>query len=171
MQTSLILLYIFCLVMAGISFYIGFMRPYRPGTYLSKAAFLLWLFLLAPFLTWVLYQQHGSVDRLEQTGFTAHPATEEAVGLANGTSENPTWLFKVDATPDDVLAFYNAPESHPGWVLVANTPKLLMFRKGEKKMDIFASKGWGDTSVMFKLTDREKALRRARDGAGGSREK
>ena len=157
MQTSLILLFLFTLVMAGISFLIGFMRPQRPGTWLSKAGFIIWLFLLAPFLTYVLYQQHGSVEKLEQTGFTAHPATVEAVGLANGAGENPTWLFKIDATPDEVLDFYNVPESHPGWALVAKTPKLLMFRKGEKKMDIFASKGWGDTSVMYKLTDREKA--------------
>jgi energy-coupling factor transporter transmembrane protein EcfT len=157
MQSSLIFLFIFSLVMAGISFFIGFMRPYRPGTYLSKAGFIIWLFLLAPFLTWVLYQQSGSVDRLEHTGFTAHPATVEAVGLANGAGENPTWLFKVDATPDEVLDFYNAPESHPGWALVAKTPKLLMFRKGEKKMDIFASDDWRNTSVMYKLSSREKA--------------
>ena len=156
MQTSLILLYIFCLVMAAISFYIGFMRPYRPGTYLSKAAFLLWLFLLAPFLTWVLYQQSGSIDRLEQTGFTAHPAIEESVGVANGVGSTPTWLFKVKGEPNAILQYYRSPDTRQGWKLVAETPALLTFVSGGKRMDVLAAKGWSDTSLMFKFGELEQ---------------
>ena len=157
MQTSLILLFLFTLVMAGISFFIGFMRPQRPGTWLSKAGFIIWLFLLAPFLTYVLYQQQGSVTRLEATGFTAYPGIEEAVGMTNGAGEEPTWLFKVKGDPDSILMYYRSPETRPGWSLVAETPQLLSLVQGKKHMDIFASKGWGSTSVMFKLTDSEEA--------------
>jgi hypothetical protein len=155
MQTSLILLYIFCLVMAGLSFYLGFLRPPRPGTYLSKAGFIIWLFLLAPFLTWVLFQQHGSIERLEQAGFVAHPAIEESVGIANGVGSTPTWLFKVDEEPDTILQFYRSPDTHNDWKLAAETPALLTFFREGKRMDVLASKGWSDTSLMFKLTDRE----------------
>ena len=152
MQTSLILLFIFSLVMAGISFAIGFLRPQRPGTWLSKAGFIIWLFLLAPFLTYVLYQQQGSVDRLEATGFTAYPGIEEAVGMANGAGEEPTWLFKVEGDPDSILEYYRSPETRTGWSLVAETPQLLSLVQGQKRMDIFASKGWGRTSLMYKLS-------------------
>lgn len=142
--------------MAGISFYIGFVRPYRPGTYLSKAGFLIWLFLLAPFLTWALYQQHGSTERLENAGFRAHPATVEAVGLANGTGEKPTWLFKVKGDPETILEFYRSPETRPGWTLAAETPQLLAFVKGPNQMHIFVSESWGSNSVMYKLSPRSR---------------
>ncbi|MDT8395210.1 MAG: hypothetical protein RRA32_02030 [bacterium] len=152
MQTSLILLFLFSLVMAGISFYIGFMRPQRPGTWLSKAGFIIWLFLLAPFLAYVLYQQSGSVERLEKTGFIAPPSMEESVGLACGTGSEPTWMFKAKGDPDSILTYYRSPETRPGWTLVAETPQILSFVQGEKRMDIFASEGWGSASVMYKLS-------------------
>ena len=140
--------------MAGISYYLGFVRPYRPGTYLSKAGFLIWLFLLAPFLIYVLYQQQGSVKRLEGKGFRAHPAIVEAIGMANGAGEKPTWLFKVKGDPETILDFYRSPETRPGWTLAAETPQLLAFVNGPNQMHIFATKEWGSTSVMFKLSAR-----------------
>jgi len=143
--------------MAGISFYLGFVRPPRVLAWQSKAAFLVFLFMLAPLLVYVLLTQSQAVERLEELGFSAHPGTIEAVGVANGVGENPVWLFKVEDDGERVLDFYRKPGSHPGWELKTDSGNMLIFRQGGRRVTIAAGKRGGVTSLMFSHS-REESL-------------
>ncbi len=152
MQNTLVYLCIFCLFMAGLTYYIGFIRPPRVLAWLSKAGFLIWLFLLAPILGYVLYQQSGSIDRLEKKGFKAHPAIVESVGISNGVGTNPTWLFKISGDGRDVLEFYRSPEAHAGWEMTGGNDQVLLFRRGNEKMAVAVRNGWTENTLMFSLS-------------------
>ena len=159
MQNSLVWLFVFCLFMAGLSYYIGFVRPPRVLAWLSKAGFLIWLFLLTPILVYVLYQQSGSIDRLESTGFVAHPGIVESVGIANGVGENPTWLFRINSDGTDILEYYRSPDSRPGWEMSGGNEMVLMFKRERQRMAVAVRKGWSDSSLMFRLSKEQNAGR------------
>ena len=154
MQTSLIYLFVFSLLMAGLTFYIGYIRPPRVLAWLAQAAFLMWLFVLTPVLGYVLYQQNGAMDRLEQTGFAAHPSIAESVGIANGLGSEPTWLFKVEGDLKEIMDFYRLADSHPGWEMNGGNDKILIFEKGSEQKAIAVREGWSDNSIMFSMSKR-----------------
>ena len=154
MQTSLIYLFIFCLLMAGLTFYIGFIRPPKVLAWLSQSAFLMWLFFLTPVLGYVLYQQSGAIDRLESTGFAAHPAITEVVGFANGHGSEPTWLFVVEGDLKEVMEFFRREDSHPGWSTKGGNDKVMIFVKGDLQMAVAVREGWSDSSIMFSMSER-----------------
>jgi hypothetical protein len=149
--------------MAGLSFYIGFVRPPRVLAWLSKAGFIIWLFLLSPILGYVLYQQSGSIDRLESTGFVAHPDIEESVGIANGVGENPIWLFKINSDGTDILEYYRSPDSRPGWEMSGGNEMVLMFKRERQRMAVAVRKGWSDSSLMFSLSEEQNTGHRTQD--------
>ena len=152
MQTSLIYLFFFSLFMAGLTFYIGFIRPPRVLAWLSKAAFLTWLFLLMPVLGYVLYQQSGAMDRLESQGITVHPAISESIGIANGVGDEPTWLFSVEGDLKEVMEFYRSEDSRPGWTMAGGSDTVIILEKGMSKMAIAVRKGWSERTIMFRMS-------------------
>ena len=152
MQTSLIYLLIFCLLMAGITFYIGFIRPPRALAWLAKAGFLMWLFFLVPTLGYVLYQQSGAIERLESTGIAVHPAISDSIGVANGTGKEPTWLFSIEGDLKEIMAFYRTEDSHPGWTMAGGNETVIILEKGKTKMAIAVRKGWSERTIMFRMT-------------------
>ena len=160
MQTSLVYLFFFCLFMAALTFYIGFIRPPKVMAWLAQAAFLMWMFLLTPVLGYVLYQQSGAIDRLESTGFKAHPAIIESVGIANGLGAEPTWLFKIEDDLMEIMDFYRLAESHPGWEMLGESKTVLTFERGSERMTLAGRKGWSDSSLMFSMSKSQNVERR-----------
>jgi hypothetical protein len=138
--------------MAAISFYVGFIGPPKVLAWQSKAAFLIFLFFLVPILVYVLNQQRGAIERLEQAGFSGHPAIVESIGYGNGVGEEPLWLFKVDGEVNDVLDFYRTTRSHPGWKLTVDGDKILIFRRDGEKMVVAVSSKYSDISLMLTLS-------------------
>ena len=157
MQRDLVLLLLFCLLMAGVSFYLGFIRPPRVVAWLSQAAFLVFTFMLAPILVYVLWQQGGAVERLEALGFAAHPSIVEAVGIANGVGERPVWLFRASDEAAAVLDFYRRGDKRRDWTLKTDGGSMLIFTRSGEKVTVAASQRGGHTSLMFSYSPGESS--------------
>jgi hypothetical protein len=155
MQSSLLWLLLFCLVMAAISYYLGFVRPPVVLAWLSQASFITLLFLLIPVLLYVLNQQRGAVGRLEQAGFSGPPVKVESVGFGNGIGEKPTWLFEAEGEAMGILDFYRSPDSRSEWELTADGGQMLVFKRGGEAMTVTGISRNSATSLMFNLDRKE----------------
>lgn len=107
--------------------------------------------LIIPICLFVLWNQAHAASRLAALGLTPHPAFRHAVGVAYGTGVNAQWVFKVDASPSEVSAFYKEPVNHSGWNLrAAHSDRLILQDESRRINVIFRGENSGST-VAFQL--------------------
>ena len=107
--------------------------------------------LIIPIFLFVLWNQSQAESRLAALGLTPHPAFRHAVGVAYGTGVNAQWVFKVDASPSEVSAFYKEPVNHSGWNLrAAHSDRLILQDESRRINVIFRGENSGST-VAFQL--------------------
>ena len=150
MDKSIILLLAFSVILSVISYYIGYMKPTLNFSWFAKVSFLSATFLLIPVLALVLFFQNTAKERLEKTGFVPYPNIKETVGIAFGTGNNPTWIFKIKDY-NYIEEFYSDESNRPGWKLIKSSENLQTFQKGNKKMSIGQQKGWTSSSIIYML--------------------
>lgn len=149
MQSSLIILLIFCALLAAQGFYFGFIKPPRTLAWLQQSTFIIMTFMLIPFLIVVLIQQQGDIEKLAQTGFMPHPAITKSVGL---TGES-TWVFEIDASENEVRDFYKNPENTGDWKLTIDTGVMMIFSLDSQKMTIGYREGRGANTLSYMLSE------------------
>jgi hypothetical protein len=153
MQFSIIIILIFCIILAGQGYYSGYYRPTAILAWLAQAGFIFMTFLMIPILIIVLWLQSGAQDRLAGTRFIPHPSIEETVGIAAGVGKNPKWAFKTEASEDSIFNFYRDKENRKGWELINDDSIMMIFQEGKKKMVIGVSKGWSPNTLIYSLTE------------------
>ena len=150
MDKSIILLLVFSLILSGISFYLGYWRPSVNFSGFAKVSFIFCTFFLTPALAVVLFLQSTAKDRLSETGFVPYPQIKETVGIAFGTGENPTWIFKIKGE-NYIESFYSYESNRPGWKLIKSSENMQTYQKGSRIMSIGHQKGWTSSSIIYML--------------------
>ncbi len=138
MDLSLIALLAGCLLLAGLLYYVIFVRREHPVSPWGKSSLVTLVFLLIPVLLIALWYQAGAQDRLVQIGFTPYPGFVASSGVATGLGERPVWVFSVDGGAEPVLEFYRRPDNRKGWVLVSDGRSLLLFEREGKSVAVSA---------------------------------
>ena len=129
MQNSLLLLLIFSLVLSLQGYYFGVYRPLAVMSWLAQSTFVIAAFVLIPILIYVLVTRAGAIERLENTGIRPYPGIKESVGIANGRGDNPTWVFEVQASGDEIREFYRSAENTGDWSFQGDDGSNMRFRK------------------------------------------
>lgn len=155
MQTSVIVIFIIFIVIAVYCYYAGFIKR-DPYTYwFAQSGFVFSTFLMIPFLIIILWLQSTATDRLtKKAGIIPHPSIVESVGIAIGIGNNPTWVFKVKASPEEIMAFYRNENNRPGWILVSDNKivKMLVLKGDKKGMSISTFEDRTSRKVIYTLT-------------------
>jgi len=151
MQVSLLFLLAVAILLSVQGYYFGYVRPPVVLAWLQQATFIISTFLLVPVLVYVLLNQSGAVKRLAETGIRPYPRITESVGVANGFGENPTWVFEVDATVNEVREFYQAKANTGDWTLQNDAGVFLSFKKGEATMTIAYRQGVSGNTLIYLL--------------------
>lgn len=136
MDTILIILLICFIIIDIQACYFGFIKPPRTAAWLQQSSFIVLTFLLIPLLIYILFSQAGSVNRLKEHGITPHPAIQNAIGAGNGFGEYPTWVFKINRTEENALAFYKQTLSSSDWELTEETELYLRYAHEDKILTI-----------------------------------
>ena len=148
MQNSLLFLLIFSLVLSLQGYYFGFHRPLAVLSWLAQSTFVIATFLLIPVLIYVLVTQAGAIERLGNTGIRPYPGIKESVGIANGRGSNPTWVFEVQATRDEIREFYRAAENTGDWSFQGDDGVNMRFIKNDRLLKIaYRDSGSPDTLI------------------------
>lgn len=153
MQDSFLLMLIFSLVLSLQGYYFGFYRPLTMAPWLAQSTFVSATFLLMPFLVFVLVAQSGAIERLENVGIRPHPGIEESVGIANGTGDNPTWVFAVQASSDEIHEFYGTADTTGEWSFQSLDGIYLRFRKDDRVLKIAFREGWSSNTLVYMTED------------------
>lgn len=153
MQTSLFLLLIFSLFLSLQGYYFGFYRPPKVSAWLAQSTFVIATFMLMPILVYVLVTQSGAIDRLENTGIRPFPGIKESVGIANGRGDNPTWVFGVQASSDEIREFYGSAENTGDWSFEGDDGIYLRFRQNNKVMKIAFRDNWSSHTLIYIIED------------------
>jgi hypothetical protein len=152
-QSSLIYLLIFFVVLALQGYYFGFVRPPVVLAWLQQATFVIATFLMIPILVYVLVSQSGAIGRLENTGIRPYPGITESVGVGNGVGDHPTWIFEVQASSGDVRKFYSSAENTGDWSFHGDDGIFLRFRKGDLEMKIAHRDSWSSDTLIYMLEE------------------
>lgn len=155
MQQSLLILLVLAIILAVLGFYFGFIRPPKVMAWLQQSAFVIMAFLIIPFIIFTLNSQTQAPDRLASTGFKPHPAIVESVGIASGISNNPTWVFEIDANKDQVRNFYLSEENTGDWELSTDADIMLIFKKDDLTMTIGFNEGRTSNTLTFMQSRRK----------------
>ena len=147
METSLLVILIFCLSFAALLYYVFIFKKEMDLGDQGKAALFTTVFVILPILVIVIWNQFESKDRLSEIGFTPYPEFVSSVGVATGAGNNPIWVFSTEDDENSILQFYKISENHTGWSLVSETPNSLVFKRKNQKTTIHVGNG----NVFFSL--------------------
>ena len=148
MQNSLILLLIFSFVLSLQGYYFGIYKPLRVLPWLAQSTFVIATFLLMPTIVYVLVTQSGAIKRLENAGIQPFPGIKESVGIANGRGDNPTWIFEVQASSNEIREFYRSAENTGDWSFQGDDGSNMRFRKNDRLLKIaYRDSGSPDTLI------------------------
>ena len=153
MQNSLILLLIFSLVLSLQGYYFGIYRPTAVAAWLAQSTFVIATFMLMPILVYVLVTQSGAIDRLERTGIRPYPGISESVGIATGKGDNPTWVFEVRASGDEIREFYRSAENTGDWSFQGDDGIYLRFVKNDRLMKIAFRDNVSSDTLIYMIED------------------
>ena len=135
MNKATIIILLFCIILSGISYYIGYKRPPKFLSWFAKGSFFISTFILIPFLATILYFQGTATSRLEQEGIVPYPDITETVGIAFGKGEDPLWVFRTKEAVN-IQNFYNYESNRPGWKLKKSEDNAQIYEKEGKKLNI-----------------------------------
>lgn len=158
MQTSLILLLIFSLVLSIQGYYLGFYRPPAVLAWLAQSTFVIATFMLIPILAYVLFTQSGAIERLESTGIRAYPGIKESIGISTGRGDNPTWVFEVRASSEEVREFYGSKENTGEWSFQVDDGIFLRFTKDGQVMKIAFRDNPSSDTLIYMIEDGQARL-------------
>lgn len=147
MAVTLVVFLVAILALAALLFYVFVVKQTPDAGGKGVAGLVLILFILTPVVLFMLWNQSASVDRLNDIGFSAHPALRPSVGMATGIGENPVWVFAMDGDPRRIVQFYKQTDNHSGWQLVYEGQNLLVYEKEAQSLSIFIA----DDDVIFAL--------------------
>ena len=147
MAVTLVVFLVAILALAALLFYVFVVKQAPDAGGKGVAGLVLILFILTPVVLFMLWNQSASVDRLNDIGFSAHPALRPSVGMATGIGENPVWVFAMDGDPRRIVQFYKQTDNHSGWQLVYEGQNLLVYEKEAQSLSIFIA----DDDVIFAL--------------------
>ena len=154
MEISVMALAIIFIILAIYCYYAGFVKR-DPYTYwIAQGGFVFSTFFMIPFLLIVLWLQSTATDRLtKKTGVVPHPSIVESVGIATGIGNNPTWIFKVKASPEEIMTFYGHENNRPGWNPVSDNRviKMLVFKRDKQRISISIYEDRISCKVIYKL--------------------
>ena len=153
MQSSLIFLLIFSLLLALQGYYFGFYRPPPVLAWLAQSAFVIATFMLVPILVYVLIMQSGAIGRLQVAGIRPYPGIQESIGIANGKGDNPTWMFEVQASSAEINEFYRTAENIGDWSFHSDDGIYLRFRRNDKVMKIAFRDGHSSDTLIYIIED------------------
>ena len=109
---------------------------------------------MIPILVIVLWLQHTATDRLiKKTGIVPHPSIVETIGVATGVrvvGNDPTWMFKVEASREEVMNFYRKEGNRHGWSLVSDNIMIILERD-DQSMSISHYKDWKTSKIIYIL--------------------
>ena len=154
MDPALIILTVLALIINAVSFYFGFYRPAKPGDWLHQAGFIMITFLIIPFLAYTLYTQVKSIRLLEEFGIPRHPAITHAIGIGNGSGENPNWVLALKDGSEDILSFYESGILDPAWTLEESNDLYLRYAAGGGTVTIAALKQHRKTRLIITCRNR-----------------
>ena len=149
MQNSLLLLLILSLALSLQGYYFGFYRPLRVLPWLAQSTFVIATFMLMPILIYVLVMQSGAIERLENVGIRPYPGIKESVGIANGKGNNPTWIFKVQASSAKINEFYRSKENTGDWSFHGDDGSFLRFWRNDQVMKIAFRDGYSSDTLIY----------------------
>ena len=153
MQNSLLLLLIFSLVLSLQGYYFGFYRPLAVLSWLAQSTFVIATFLLIPILIYVLVTQVGAIERLENTGIRPFPGIKESVGIANGKGDNPTWVFEVQASSDEIREFYRSAENTGDWSFQGDDGINMRFSNNDRLLKIAYRDSGSSETLIYIIED------------------
>ena len=153
MDSSLIYLLIALVVLNIQSYYFGWVRPPRVGAWLQQASFIMLTFLLIPLLVYSLYSQSQAASRLANYGIAPHPAINNAVGIANGSGENPIWLFELKNN-ENALDYYRNMPNAAQWVLTEDLGIQLRFKRDASTLTIVQSGAPNRRNLAYMISNR-----------------
>jgi hypothetical protein len=153
MQNSLILLLIFSFVLSLQGYYFGIYKPLRVLPWLAQSTFVIATFLLMPTIVYVLVTQSGAIKRLENAGIQPFPGIKESVGIANGRGDNPTWIFEVQASSNEIREFYSSTENAGDWSFQSDDGIYLRFRRDDQVMKIAFQDDWSSDTIIYTIED------------------
>lgn len=153
MQTSLLLLLIFSLFLSLQGYYLGFYRPPAVLAWLAQSTFVIATFMLMPLLVYVLVLQSGAIERLESAGIRPFPGIRESVGIATGRGDNPTWVFEVRASSEELREFYGSGENTGEWSFQADDGIFLRFTQNEQVMKIAFRDNVSSDTLIYMIED------------------
>ena len=147
METSLLIILIFCVSFAALLYYVFIFKKEMDLGEQGKAALFTAVFVILPILVIVIWNQFESKDRLSVIGFSPHPGFVSSVGVASGAGKNPIWVFSIEDDELSILQFYKNSENHSGWSLVSESHNSLVFRRGNEKTTVHVGNG----TVVFSM--------------------
>jgi hypothetical protein len=153
MQNSLLLLLIFSLVLSLQGYYFGFYRPLAVLSWLAQSTFVIATFLLIPILIYVLVTQAGAIERLENSGIRPFPGIKESVGIANGKGDNPTWVFEVQASSDEIREFYRSAENTGDWSFQGDDGINMRFSNNDRLLKIAYRDSGSSETLIYIIED------------------
>ena len=151
MDSSLTLLLLALVALDIQAYYFGWHRPPKALAWLQQASFIVLSFLLVPLLVYTLYSQSQALNRLERHGIAPHPAIKNAVGIANGSGENPIWLFKLSNNENALDYYRNLPDTAQ-WRLVEDLGVQLRFTSDTSTLTIVQSVTSGRDTLAFMIS-------------------
>ena len=149
MQDSLILLLIFCAALSVQGYYSGFYRPLAVLSWLAQSTFVIATFMLIPILVYVLVTQSGAIERLEKAGIRPYPGIKGSAGIANVRGDNPTWVFEVQGSSDEILEFYRSTENTGNWSFHGDDGIYLRLSKNDQIMKIAFRDNWPSDTLIY----------------------
>ena len=134
METSLILILGISLFYAALLYYLFIVKRLKDLGSQGVAGMMVILFVIAPIVLIVVFNQSGAEQRLKEYGFNPHPDFTSSIGVATGSGENPIWLFSTETKTESIVQFYKKAENHDGWLFIRENNNGLVFVKKDKKM-------------------------------------
>ena len=157
MQTSL-QIFVLVAVVAALVLCGAVYKPRNASDPRLLAALVITGGLIIPICLFVLWNQAHAASRLATLGLRPHPAFRHAVGVAYGTGANAQWVFKVDASPSEVSAFYKEPVNHSGWNLRAAHSDRLILQDDSRRINVLFRGEDSGSTVAFQLKSERHGL-------------
>lgn len=155
MSTTTLFFLLLFIAIAILNYYLGFVRQ-GAFTYLAQASFVAAAAIIFVILI-LLWQQHTAIDRLSRIGITPPPSIIESVGTGTGLGDQPLWIFRIDATSEDISAFYRDEKNRKGWTIADDMPVMMILKKKDRKLTIHFPLEEINPTIIYRLRTRNKS--------------